>query len=321
MALTPVQLTARTNRIGSSDAAAVCGQPAHNTAYEVALRIRGELPPNTALDDKDFILFGDEMEGVLARVYEKKHPGVVLEIPDTVVHPKYPFIAANIDRRVKGNPKLALEMKNTGLHVQDTWGRAGTDEVPVRVLMQVQHCMFVCPEIEAFGVLRCYGGNSFQEFVVPRHPGLIESIEQIEVEFWENLQKGILPEPDWEHGSTKGTLKRAFQKIHGVIEARDDLIHWTSCWEEATAARLQAEKLEVALKNRIVQMMGNTEIAMLSDGTRWVRKLVTRNGFVVEPSSYVETRRIKPRGKKGAQADESDGNSIALTDQREVAGE
>lgn len=294
MALTAVQLAARANRIGGSDAPNIVGK-GHGTAYEVGMRILGQMPPNTDLDDADFILFGNEMEGVLAKIYVHKHPDQELYIPDTIIHPKYDFLAANIDRRVKGRPELGLEMKNTGQFVLDTWGQPGTDEVPDRVNVQVQHCMMCAPEIETFTVLRAFGGNTYQEYYVPRNNYLIESLLNIELEFMNNLKAGNLPEPDWGHRATSEALKRAFSKITGVIENRPDLEHWTKCFQEVAAARLEAEKLEEAIKNRVLHMMGNAEVGLLPSGYKWRRKQVARAGYVVEPTSYVELRLMKPK--------------------------
>lgn len=301
MALTPAQLVARQSRIGGSDAPCVLGI-GHATAYEVGMRILGQMPPNTALDDADHILIGNEMEGVLASVFMKKHPTMTLFTPETIVHPRYPHVAANIDRRVLGHPEIGVECKNTGLHVNDTWGKPGTDEVPKRVLLQVQHCMACDADLEMFYVLRCYGGNTYQEFAVPRNNELIEALLTLENAFYANLQNGVLPEPDWAHASTAGAVKRAFQKIQGTVEQRDDLTHWTACFEEASAARLEAEKLEAAIKNRINVMMGDAEIALLPDGKRWRRKLIKKAEYTAPATTYIETRLVKPR--KG-----SDGNA------------
>lgn len=303
MALTPKQLAERAHRIGGSDAAAIVGKDPYRTAWEVAKRIRGEIEPDTALADADQILFGNEMEGVLARIYERKNKVKLIE-PDTLVHPKYPFLAVNIDRRIEGDPSTALEMKNTGsrypgvVPVGETWGRPGTDEVPERVILQCQHGMMIDEQIKTFHVVRCYGGNVYQQFVVPRNDELIAALQQIEVAFYQRCMEGALPDPDWEHRSTNDALRRAFTKIQGIIENRPDLEHWTAAFEQATAERLRLEKLEDALKNHIVHLLGNTEIGMLADGRKWVRKLVKKSAYTVEATEYIETRLVKPR-KKG----------------------
>jgi putative phage-type endonuclease len=310
MALTAKQLAERTRRIGGSDAAAIVGKDPYRTAWEVAMRIRGEVEADKSLDDADQILFGNEMEGVLARIYSRKNKVELVE-PDTLVHPKHPFIAVNIDRRVKDAPQLALEMKNTGQRypaagtpITETWGTPGTDQVPERVILQCQHGMMVDPLIQMFHVVRCYGGNVYQQFVVHRNEDLIAALEMIEVEFYYRVTAGHLPEPEWEHRSTSDALRRAFTKIKGTIENRPDLVHWTKAFEQAQAERLRMETLEESLKNHVVHLLGNTEIGALPDGRKWVRKLVKRSGYVVDAKEFIETRLVKPRKKGDADASE-----------------
>src|SRR3972149_5437345 len=143
MALTKTQLEARKGKIGGSDAAAICGKDPRRTAYAVALQLRGEIEP-ADLDQLDHIEFGNEMEGVLARFYERKN-GVKLIVPSTITHPEHSFLIANMDRRIDGNPKRGIECKNTGLYAKEVWGEPGTDEVPPRVLLQCVHYMMVEP--------------------------------------------------------------------------------------------------------------------------------------------------------------------------------
>lgn len=296
MALTKEQVEARRTRIGGDDAPAICNKHAYKTAYEIGLRIRGELEQED-LAGIDVIEFGNEMEGVLARFYERKNK-VKLYEPDTLVHPKYPFIAGNIDRRIKGDPKTAIECKNTGMFVRDTWGAPGTDEVPERVIIQCAHYMMLDEEIEQFHVLRCFGGNQYQQFVVPRNQQLIDALLQIELAFWDSLQSGKLPEPDWMHRTTSDTIRRAFKQVEGTIEARPDLVHWTLAYEEANAELSRVKTLAESLKNHVNFLMGNIEVAILPDGRKWVRKLVKRSGYTVDPNEYIETRLVTPRSKK-----------------------
>ena len=292
MALTEKQLVERRPKIGGSDAAAILGEDSYRTAHEVALRIRGEIAPDTALDDADHIFFGNEMEGVLARFYERKHK-VELVTPPQVAHPEYPFLVVNIDRRIKGVDNIGIECKNSGYRATEGWGEPLTDEIPKRVLLQCMHGMMICSEIEHFHVLRCYGGNAYQQFLVHRNASLIENLLAIEVEFYTNVMAGNLPEPDWGHRSTRDMIRRAFREITGTIEHMPQLAHWTKAWEEAAAERLRLEKLEEGIKNQIEHAMGNAEIAVLPDGRKWRRRSISKKGYTVEPSTYIETRLIK----------------------------
>jgi predicted phage-related endonuclease len=307
MALTPAQLKERAPRIGGSDAAAICGKDPYKDAYQVAMRILGRLEGDPDLENADQILFGNEMEGVLGRIYEHKFK-VKLETPAALVHPKEPQIAVNIDRRIVGNPEVALEMKNTGRFVQSNdplqqWGKVETSEVPQRVALQCFHAMMVDPQIKLFHVLRCYGGNQFQKFALPRDDDVVDALFEIETKFLARLRAGKIPEPDWYMSSTEDAIKRMNKAIEGTVEARPELVHWTECYAEAAAARLEASKLEDAIKNRVLHMMETTGVAILPDGRKWVRKKVHRDSYQVEACDYVDCRLVKPR-KKAAEADD-----------------
>lgn len=289
--LTKEELIARRDKIGGSDAAAICGVDPHKTAYHVALRIRGDIQSDE-LEGLDHIEFGNEMEGVLARFYERKEK-VRLYTPKQIVHPDHPFIAVNIDRMIEGRDDIGIECKNVGLHVAEEWGEPGTDEVPMRVLLQCQHAMMIAPAIQMFHVLRCYGGNTYQKFILPRSQEVIDNLFALETEFMASLRAGVLPDPDWGHKSTKDTIKRAFRKVQGTIEHMPQLDQLTQAWQEAAAERLRYEKLEKALKNEIEHKMGNNEVAVLSDGRRWRRREVNRRAYEVAESKYIECRLLK----------------------------
>jgi predicted phage-related endonuclease len=273
------------------------------------MRILGRLEGDPDLENADQILFGNEMEGVLARIYEHKFK-VKLATPAALVHAKEPQIAVNIDRRIVGNPEIAIECKNTGRFVQSQdplqqWGKPGTSDVPQRVALQCFHAMMVDPAIKLFHVLRCYGGNQFQQFALPREPEVVDALYEIEVKFLARLRAGHIPEPDWYMSSTEDALKRINKAIEGTVEARPDLVHWTEVFAEAAAARLEAEKLEDAIKNRVAHLMATTGVAILPDGRKWVRKKIARAAYTVEAQEYIECRLVKPK-KKAATAAEAE---------------
>lgn len=299
-ALTQEQLEYRTPRIGGSDAAAICGKDSFKTAYAVALRITGQIERDD-LSDKDHIIFGDEIEGVLARFYERKEKCKVYT-PQTLTHPTIGFLIANIDRVRDDRMEIGIECKNTGLYTgakdeSEKWGDPGTDEVPDRVNIQVQHCMGVASQFDEFHVLRCYGGNTYQKFIVRRNAPLIESLQQIEQDFMSDLRRGIMPAPDYGHSTTSEVLRKAFRKINGEVvsaaEHNPELIDLTAQWRSTADARLAAEKAEKALKNKIVHLVGEAGAVLLPNGQMWRRKEIERDGYTVGPTKYIECRLVK----------------------------
>lgn len=292
------QLKTRMTAIGGDDAPAICGKHPFRTAYEVAMRLsEGYTPPD--IGDKDIILFGNEMEPVLANIYARRNKVEVYEETGiTHRHPKYPFLIAHIDRRLKDDPTRALECKNVGAFVHERWGDPGTDQVPERVILQVHHYMLVVPEIVVFDVANCVGGNRYNQYTVVRDQTLIDALLDIELKFIGDVKAGNLPQPDWAHKTTGDLLKKINNQIEGTIENKPELDHWTQVYLEAHAKEQEYKDLTASLKNHIVHIVGNAGVAMLSDGTRWERKKISKVGYTVEPTSYIECRHVKPR-KKG----------------------
>lgn len=296
--LTEEQLKTRLTGIGGDDAAAIVGKHPFRTAYEVAMRLsEGYTPPD--IGDKDIILFGNEMEPVLARIYAKRNGVEVYEEEGlTHRHPKYPFLIGHIDRRIKGDPTRAIECKNVGAFVHERWGKPGTDEVPERVLVQVHHYMMVVPEIVVFDVVNCVGGNRYNQYTVVRNDALIDALLQMELKFHADLKAGKLPEPDWAHNTTGELLKRLNNQIEGSIEAMPQLDSWTKDYFEVHTEAERLRKLAEGIKLQIEHKIGNAGIAMLSDGTKWQRKRIKKSAYTVEATEYIECRHVKPR-KKG----------------------
>jgi putative phage-type endonuclease len=303
--LTEAQLKSRLTGIGGDDAAAIVGKHPFRTAFEVAQRLTGQLEPED-IGDRDIILFGNEMESVLARIYAKRNKVEVYE-PEgvTYVHEKYPFLIAHLDRRLKDDPKRALECKNVGAFVHERWGDPGTDAVPERVILQVHHYMMVVPEIEVFDVVNCVGGNRYNQYTVPKNPELAAALLDIELEFHSNLQKGILPEPDWLHSTTTGVLTRLNNQIEGAIEVKPALVSWTTDYQQAQEKATFYKDLAESIKNHVRFEMGNAGTAVVGD-YKWVRKKIKKVGYTVAPSEYIDMRLMKPRAKKGTQDDASD---------------
>lgn len=63
-------------------------------------------------------------------------------------------------------------------------------------------------------------------------------------------------------------------------------------------AKYAEERFHDGLNNLMKMAMGDAEVGNLPDGSSLVRKEVSRTGYTVEPTTYVEMRRKKPRNRK-----------------------
>lgn len=290
-------LLQRQEGIGGSDAAAALGQSRFKTPYQLYLEKRGELPPEN-LDEKEHVHFGNLMEEIIAREYARRNEVKVRRRNAIIAHPKYPWMRANVDRLVEGR-RIGLECKNVdGMAFRfGEWGEPGTDQVPDEYLFQCVHYMAVLDYPE-WHLAACVGGNKLKVFIIPRDAELEEMVIEQEHAFWERVQSGQAPEPDFEHASTGGLLKRLYAGTDGSEVDISEIEHWHKVRQDAAAEVKLYEAVVESASNHILHKMGVAAIGRLPDGTFYRRKETERKGYVVEPSTYMDFRHMKAEKPK-----------------------
>ena len=190
MAITAEQRAERTAYIGSSDCAAILGLSRWSSPLKVWAEKTGQLP----IEDKSDLLHievGNELEDLVCRLFTKRTGKQVRRVNETLVHPQYDFIRANIDRRVVGEDEV-LEAKTASGWKAKEW--AGED-IPQEYILQCLHQLACIPKMKRAKLAVLIGGN--QQFViktVERDDKLIADIVKREVQFWrEFVEKKIMP--------------------------------------------------------------------------------------------------------------------------------
>ncbi|MGN5479491.1 YqaJ viral recombinase family protein [Cupriavidus basilensis] len=130
--------------------------------------------------------------------------------------------------------RLGLECKNVdGMAYRfGEWGEPGTDEVPEEYLLQCQHYMTVLDYPE-WHLAACVGGNKLKTYIILRDTELEEMLIEQEHAFWQRVQSGERPDPDWQHDTTNDLLRRLH---HTVGEGKVDLAeleHWHKVRQDA----------------------------------------------------------------------------------------
>jgi len=177
--ITEEQRKERINYIGASEAAAVLGLSRWKTPLEVWALKTGTVQEED-ISGKLAIEVGNELEDLGARLFEKRTGKKVHRVNETVYHPNYPFIAANLDRRVVGEDAL-LEIKTAGAWAAKSWEG---EEVPQEVIIQVLHQLAVTGKSVGYACCLIGGNQSFVWKRIERDPVLIAEIIRKEVEFW-----------------------------------------------------------------------------------------------------------------------------------------
>ncbi|WP_162890774.1 YqaJ viral recombinase family protein [Suicoccus acidiformans] len=194
-------LKLRSKGLGGSDIGSVLGLNPYKSPYQVWLEKTGQLEPED-LSDKVAIQIGNELEDLVARMFTQQTGKSVRKDNKTHYHKEYPFLLANIDRKVTAEHAL-LECKTTSAFNADQWKG---DNIPASYLMQVQHYLNVLDYDRAY-IAVIIGNHDFVYKEIEKDPELIDLYQEQAVKFWtENVMQMIEPEVDGSY-STKQALE------------------------------------------------------------------------------------------------------------------
>jgi putative phage-type endonuclease len=204
----------RTTYIGGSDVGAILGLDPYKSIVDV-FYAKTDPTRLTPLDeDNPKFVVGNEIEGFIARMYEKQTGNLTLEYAPTIYHPEYSFLGGHVDRlilRNGGSPKLPefdkhglykpspsqlkdwgiLECKNTGgIGGRTIWENG----VPSYYYAQVQFYM-ACAQLEKADLAVLKDGWEFEVHPIPRNEDFIKNMIEKAVDFWENNVLKNIPPP------------------------------------------------------------------------------------------------------------------------------
>lgn len=297
-------LADRQSGIGSSDASAVAGCNPYKSALEVYMHLVDGSPATGELPDDPLMLAGLVCEPAVARFYELE-TGVGLATPKPRTHPKYPWMKATADRvRVDshGEPTRIVELKTASVYAKG-WGEHGTDEVPEWYIIQVQHQMAVFG-LDVADIACLIGGNDFRIYPIERNESIINSLIEIESAFWKRVEDRNPPDPDWMHPNTVKLLNQLHIPAPGKSiklpgDSLTDVDNWIDAKARLKEANAGAKVIEAECKQhqaRIIAAMHDAEVATIG-GHTITRKTIDRDGYTVQPCSYVDMRVKSPKGK------------------------
>jgi putative phage-type endonuclease len=293
--ITEEQRKERINYIGSSDAAAVLGLSPWSSPVKVWAEKCGILTPED-ISDKFHIRHGNKMEPVVAEMYMEETGEKVHKVNETIYHPKYPFIAANIDRRVVGKRK-GLECKATSSYRAKEWA-GGEDEMPVEVVIQCLHQMAVTG-YEEWDAAALIGNSHIAIKTIKRDEAAIQKLVQAEVEFWQTF---VLPKvmPDHFTPHDKETLDKLYPEgqenktipLDDTDAAEIELIQGMCADYKNLGDQIETKK------NRMKARLGEAEIGVTEKyKIYWtnirVKRLDTDAFKVAHPQIYADFRKEK----------------------------
>ncbi|MDA5386494.1 YqaJ viral recombinase family protein [Loigolactobacillus backii] len=239
----------RRGGIGGSDVAAILGMSPWRSPYEVWADKTNQLP----ISDKgnEFTHWGNVMEPILAREFEKQTNKKVYRQNKTYCHPKYDFLRANIDRDIAGEDGF-LEIKTAMEYKSQEWA---DDEVPAAYLLQVQHYMNVLDRPYCY-FATLVGGHHFMTKKVERDQTVIDQTQEILIEWWQkHVIEGAPPEVDGTE-STERTLRLLYpDSVANAIELPPDVKPFLDQRSQAKQQIKGYQEIVVLADNRVREAM------------------------------------------------------------------
>lgn len=246
-------LEQRRKGIGGSDAAAILGLDRFHSPFDVyadKLGFKEERPDNEPMRQ------GRDLEDYVAGRFVEETGKKVKRDNRLLVHPEYPYMIGNIDRRVVGE-NAGLECKTTSVLNRAQFAQG---EYPPSYYVQCVHYMAVTGAAKWYLAVLVLN-KAFHIFEIERDEAEIGALIAAEKDFWENhVQKQIPPSPDGSE-STFELLKQLYPEAKECEQVA--LYGKEQRIEDYLKLDLQAKELEKqrdAIKQELQLSIGEAEI-------------------------------------------------------------
>jgi len=186
--LTEEQRAKRQNGIGASDSAIIMGYSNYKTPYQLYLEKTGIVSDEEELTEQQY--WGNALEPLIIKRFAEEN-NVKVTFPDTVYHPEYPFIFANLDGWIESE-RAVVEAKSANAYQRKEWDVNTADGIPLTYLIQIaKQCAITDASRGYCAVL--IGGMEYMQFVYERDRALEDLIIESDKEFWHCVQNRIEP--------------------------------------------------------------------------------------------------------------------------------
>ncbi|WP_342618399.1 lambda-exonuclease family protein [Rhodoferax sp. GW822-FHT02A01] len=280
-------LSVRKGGIGSSDAAAAVGLNPYQSPLELWMIKTGrdaDLPKPDPTDDTSAVFFGNLLEPIVSSLYVKRTGNRVRRVNAVLQHPEEPWMLANIDREVLGDPSVnILECKTTGINGAKLWN----DGVPEYIQLQVMHQLSVTGKQAAdVAVLIC--GQELQIHRIERDEAMIQQLIELERQFWRCVQTDEPPPADGSE-SADVALRCLYPQDSGqTLDFTHDMV-MSATFSDLLAIRAHLQtcvELEAQLKQRIQERMGDASRAVFDGGSvSWKR---SKDGSMLDTEALLK---------------------------------
>jgi putative phage-type endonuclease len=247
--ITEKQKEARSQGIGSSEIAAICGSDPWRSAYDVWALKTGRVE---GCEENEAMRLGTALEPTILNLAS-------VALSEKVVRPSthfvgcMPYMRANIDGMVgvakRGSP--IVEAKSTG--VSEGWGAPMTSEVPERVLLQVTwQMMCASSDLAYVACLAAKFGLSFNLYRVEWDEFLAEELAEKAGRFWRCVETDTPPE----NSIPSMEVLKSLRRTEAEIQIHEDLF---KAEREAKKILAEAEEDYENAKAKLVAALGDAK--------------------------------------------------------------
>jgi putative phage-type endonuclease len=275
-------LSVRKSSIGGSEAASILGLNPWKAAYPLWLEKTGQVEPED-ISEKEPVRFGTILEQVVADEFCRRE-GKKVRKCGLYRSRKHPFMTASFDRLLVGE-EAGLECKTANAFKRGEWDDGN---IPDAYYVQCQHYMMVSGFPKWY--LACLvGGNHFVTWEVERNETDIAALEAAEVDFWEKVQNGILPDMDGSESCTEA-LRNQFkgggiEPIRLPMESLELLKRLDELKELKSGIEAEAKEIQ----NKLCAMLGDNETGLAGEGEE-ERKVTWKT---VAGRTTIDSKRLK----------------------------
>lgn len=268
--LTPKQISERRGYIGSTDSAAILGLSRYSTPLHVWAVKTGQIIEED-ISGKLPVRLGHKLEQAVAELFSEETGKKLHRVNETIYHPKYPFLAANVDRRVVGE-KAVVEIKNVGAFRRDDW-RDG--QAPAEYICQVMHQLAITGWERGY-LVALIGNTDFEIRTIERDEAALADLVKREVSFWNDF---VIPNvmPTISRGD-KDTLSALFPVADEDKDIELDDRAASIC-DSLDGLRSDWKGLEgtiAGLENELKAMMGNADAGTVGNRKIYWSNVTTR---------------------------------------------
>jgi predicted phage-related endonuclease len=283
--LTAEQLEKRKGKIGSSDAADICGlgYAGEPGAWDAWARITGRVEPWKGNDSTDA---GNRLEDAVVAFGFEKLNALGKRFPDIII-PDSPwdFACVNLDASatLAGGEEVIIEAKTGGICSPldyGSWGDEGSDEVPERYKIQVHHQFAFCgAQYRRAFIPALIPPRGFVMFEIQRDDELVEAIKERERQFYLDHVVADVPPDGLPSLEVAKRLRRTPNKEVWINAALVEEL------KGAKAMLKDAKEKEETAKAAVIAAMGDAEQGRFVGGiaTYFEQR---RNGYTVEETTF-----------------------------------